>query len=65
MTVPCYVDGEYFVPVPGGLVDAEDEESDVPGGAPVIIEDFFSPSYRHSRRTSSRSQSGSEEIGIW
>jgi hypothetical protein len=45
--LPCRVEGGYFVPVPGGILDPDDE-ADVPGGAPVIIEDFFKDRFRQA-----------------
>ena len=63
-TLPCYIDGGYFVPIPGGVVDPEDE-ADVPGGAPVIIEDFFKSELWNAGQQSSQSPSTSEELGIW
>lgn len=40
IVVACREEDGVCIPVPGGIVDEEDE-TDVPGGTPVIIEDFF------------------------
>lgn len=52
------------MPIPGGVVDPEDE-ADVPGGAPVIIEDFFKADFWKAGRQNSQLLSTSEEVGIW
>ena len=48
----------------GGLLDP-DEEADVPGGAPVIIEDFFKGCLGGSAPEGSSSHRTSDDTGIW
>ena len=57
-------DGGYYVPVAGGLLDP-DEEADVPGGAPVIIEDFFKGCLGGGAPEGSSSHRTSEDTGVW
>ena len=57
-------DKGYYVPVAGGLLDP-DEEADVPGGAPVIIEDFFKGCLGEGAPEGSSSHRTSEDTGVW
>lgn len=47
MLVPCIVEEDCFIPIPipssleAGGVEEQGDEAELPGGAPVIIEDFF------------------------
>ena len=51
----------YFVPVEGGMMDPV-EDADVPGGAPVIIEDIF----RHAQdQVPDSEHEESEDAGLW
>lgn len=60
----------YFIPVAGGIMEAEDEsatdESAVPGGAPIIIEDVFNQHHKRLANMQSRgARSDSEDSGFW
>ena len=61
------LDGDaYFIPVAGGLMEPGDE-SDVPGGAPVLIEEVFKRYHQDRLKHCSNSPNTPplEEAGIW
>lgn len=60
--VPCIVEEGYFVPVSGG-VEEQGEEADVPGGAPVIIEDFFKDRFWKAPQTQQADEPG-DDLGV-
>lgn len=63
--LPCPPEGEYFVPLSGGGVQDPEEEADVPGGAPVIIEDFFKDRFRPAAGAgATRQDPKSDDVGV-
>lgn len=61
--VTCTEEQGYFVPVSGGVLDQGDE-ADVPGGAPVIIEDFFKDRFWRAPAQRQRAGRASEDTGV-
>lgn len=59
----CTEEQGYFVPVSGGVLDQGDE-ADVPGGAPVIIEDFFKDRFWRAPAQRQRAGRTSEDTGV-
>lgn len=56
----------YFIPVVGGLTEEAVDDSEIPGGAPIIIEDFF---HKHYKKSTEKGHSvdgkEKEESGFW